>query len=88
MGFLKGTRDDVLTLQADDGPKLRWYIDAAFSVHPCFKIHNGAIFALGKGAIMSISMNQKFNSWSPTKAELNGVDDKIAKKFWNTKILR
>ena len=62
MGFLKGTRDDVLTLQADDGPKLRWYIDAAFSVHPCFKIHNGAIFALGKGAIMSISMNQKFNS--------------------------
>ena len=52
----------MLTLQADDGPKLRWYIDAAFSVHPCFKIHNGAIFALGKGAIMSISMNQKFNS--------------------------
>jgi hypothetical protein len=33
LGFLKGTRDDVLTLEADEYQTLTWYVDAAFAVH-------------------------------------------------------
>ena len=39
--FLNGTRDDVLTLSADDLGVIKWYVDAAFAVHPDFKSHTG-----------------------------------------------
>jgi hypothetical protein len=53
LGFLKGTRDDVLTLEADDCQTLIWYIDAAFAVHADMRSQMGAIFTLWKGAIIS-----------------------------------
>ena len=31
--FLKGTRDDILSLEVDDSQNLRLYINAAFAVH-------------------------------------------------------
>ena len=76
--FLKGTIDDVLTLEVDDTQKLYWYIDAAFAVHPDMKSH-GMTFTLGKGAIISTSRKQKTNSRSSTEAECNATDDMIAK---------
>ena len=79
MGFLKGTKDDVLTLEADDAQTLYWYIDAAFGVHPDMKSHSGLAFTLGKGAIISSSRKQKVNSRSSTEAELNATDDMISK---------
>ena len=79
MGFLKGTRNDILTLEADDSQILSWYIDAAFAVHPDMKSHTGLVFTLGKGAITSASTKQKNNSRSSTESELNGTDDKISK---------
>jgi len=51
MNFLKNTRDYVLTLEADNSQELKWYVDAAFAVHPDMKSHTGAVFTLGKGAI-------------------------------------
>ena len=79
LGFLKGTINDVLTLEADDTQTLTWYIDAAFAVHPDMKSHTGAIFTLGKGAIISDSTKQKVNTRSSTEAEMVAVDDKISK---------
>ena len=79
MGFLKGTVNDVLTLEADDLQVLYWYIDAAFAVHPDMKSHTGMIFTMGKGAIVSSSTKQKVNSRSSTEAELIATDDKISK---------
>ena len=29
MNFLKNTRDDILTLEADNSQELKWYVDAA-----------------------------------------------------------
>ena len=37
MGFLKGTRNNILTLEADDSQILSWYIDAVFAVYPDMK---------------------------------------------------
>jgi hypothetical protein len=71
LGFLKGTQNDVLTLEADDCQTLTWYIDAAFgAVHADLKSQTGAIFTLGKGAVISDALKQKVNSRSSTEAEL------------------
>ena len=48
MGFLEGTRNDILTLEADDSQILSWYIDAAFAVHLDVKSHTGLVFTRGK----------------------------------------
>ena len=47
MGFLKGTRNNILTLEVDDSQILSWYINAVFVVHPDMKIHTGLVFTLG-----------------------------------------
>jgi hypothetical protein len=87
LGFLKGTVEDVLTLEADDTNTLTWYIDAAFAVHADMRSHTGAIFTMGKGAIIGGSNKQKVNSRSSTEAEIIGVDDKIAKCLWMKRFL-
>ena len=55
---LKNTRDDILTLEGDNSQELKWYVDAAFVVHPDMKSHTGVVFTLGKGAIISDSTKQ------------------------------
>ena len=80
--FLKTTKDDVLTLEADDTQTLTWYVDAAFAVHADMRSHTGSTFSLGKGMIISDSTKQKVNSRSFTEAELIGVDDRISKVLW------
>ena len=87
MGYLLHSRDDILTLEADDKQNLYWYIDASFAVHPDMKSHTGAIFTLGKGSIVSSSTKQKVNSRSTTEAELIAVDDKVSKIIWSKKFL-
>ena len=79
LGFLKETRDDILTLEADDTQILTWYVDAAFAVHPDMKSHTGMVFTLGKGAIISSSTKQKVNARSSTESELIASDDKLGK---------
>jgi hypothetical protein len=87
MGFLKGTVEDVLTLEADDSNTLTWYVDVAFAVHADMKSHTGAIFTMGKGAIISSSTKQKVMTSSSTELELVGVDDKISKILWMKRFL-
>ena len=79
LSFLHRTVKDVLTLEADDDQNLRWYADAAFVVHSDMKSQTGAVFTLGKGAIIADSNKQKVNVKSSTEAELIAIDDKIAK---------
>ena len=59
MSFLKGTINDVLTLQVDDTDPLTWFIDVALEVHVDMKIHNVAVFTMGKVVICSSSTKQK-----------------------------
>jgi hypothetical protein len=82
MNFLKQTQEDVLTLEADNSQTLTQYVDTAFAVHPDMTSHNGAMFTLGKGALISDSTKQKTSSRSSTKAELNGIDDETGKTIW------
>eukprot|EP00957_Ditylum_brightwellii_P105645 8055653-Ditylum_brightwellii.AAC.1 len=59
LGFLKGSIEDVFTLEADDSQTLTWHIDALFAVHVDMKSHVGATFKLGKGLISSDLTKQK-----------------------------
>jgi hypothetical protein len=74
--FLRQTCKDRLTLRAD-GKIAKWYVDAAFGVHPDFKSQTGATMTMGKGAIFSISRKQKLNTRSSTEAELVAADDVV-----------
>jgi len=75
------------SLEVDNSKELKWYVDAAFVVHPDMKTHSGAVFMLGEGAIISDSTKQKSNARSSTEAELNGIDDKISKILWSKKFI-
>ena len=43
MNFLYRTKDDVLKFSVDGSYKIKWYVDAAFAVHPDMKSHTGAV---------------------------------------------
>jgi uracil-DNA glycosylase len=59
--FLNGTREENLTLRADELQVVKWYVEASFAVHPDVKSHTGTVMTLGKGAMQSIARKQKMN---------------------------
>ena len=80
---IKLTRDDLLTLEADNRQKLYWYVDADLSVHTNTKIHKGSVFSLGKGMIVADFTKQKFNAIILTESEFIGVNNRISSILWN-----
>jgi len=82
MRFLNGTKDDDLTLSADNLNVIKWFVDASFGVHPDFKSHTGGVMTLGQGAVLSMSRKQKLNTRSSTEAELVGADDAATMILW------
>jgi hypothetical protein len=88
MQYLHYTKDEVLTLRADDSKTLSWHVDAAFAVHPDYKSHTGGILTMGKGAIVSISRKQKLNTRSSTEAELVAADDVAGPILWTANFLK
>jgi hypothetical protein len=75
MKYLNRTRNEYLTLSADDLRVVKWYVDASFLVHPDFKSHTCAVMTLGKGAMQSIARKQKLNMRSSMEGELVIVDN-------------
>jgi hypothetical protein len=82
MKYLNGTKEENLTLSADDLRVVKWYVDASFAVHPDFKSHTGAMMTLGKGAMQSIARKQKLNVQSSTEGKLVAVNDAATMILW------
>ena len=82
MKFLNATKEDVLTLSADNLRVIKWYVDASFAVHEDYKSHTGAVMTMGGGAIQSMSRKQKLNTKSSTEAELVAADDAAVMILW------
>jgi hypothetical protein len=82
MKYLRGSIDRVLTLEADKTHIVKWWVDAAFTVHHDMKSHTGGTMSLGKGSIYSTLVRQKLNTKSSTEAELVGVDDVMPQIIW------
>ena len=75
MRYLNETRDDDLTLSADDLRVLKWYTDVGFAIHPDFKSHTGGDLTFGRGCPLSLSRKQRLNTRSSTDSELVGTDN-------------
>jgi hypothetical protein len=85
MKYLNCTKDDTLSLSADEGlSTIEWFIDASFAVHPDFKSHTGASmrFGGGKGCPLNNSAKQKLNTSSSTTSELVAVDQVLPMTMW------
>jgi hypothetical protein len=80
--YLNGTRRRKLTLSAETLHVIKWYVDAAFAVHPDFRSHTGAVMTFGKGGVINISRKQKLNTKSSTESELVGADDASVMILW------
>ena len=80
--YLNGTKDLFLCLSIDDLNILKWYVDAAYAVHPDFKSHSGGVLLWGQGTIIVQSIKQKINTRSSTEAEIVAVDDLMNKIVW------
>jgi hypothetical protein len=87
MKYLNGTKEENLTLSADDLRVVKWYVDASFAVHPDFKSHTGAMMTLGKGAMQSTARKQKMNVRSSTEGKLVAVDDAATMILWTKLVL-
>ena len=57
---------------------VQWWANADFAVHCDMNSHTGATMTLGKGTIKAISLKQKLNTKSSTKAELVAADDTMS----------
>ena len=69
-------------LSADNLRVVKWYIDAAFAVHPDFKSHTGGAMTLGQGTVQSVSRKQCLNTKSSTNTELVAADDISVLILW------
>jgi hypothetical protein len=82
MKYLNRTRNEFLTLSADDLRVVKWYVDASFAVYPDFKSHTSAVMMLGRGAMQSIARKQKMNVRSSMEGELVAVDNAATMILW------
>jgi hypothetical protein len=82
MKYLNGTKEENLTLSADDLKVVKWYVDASFAVHPDFKSHTGPMMMLGKGAMQSIARKQKMNVQSSTEGEVVAANNAATMILW------
>ncbi len=64
---MNGTKFLKLKLKADNLGLLKWYVDGLHNVHRDGRGHVGAMFSMGKGAVVSYSRKMKMNSRSLTE---------------------
>jgi hypothetical protein len=67
---------------------MKWWMDAAYAVHPDMKSHTGGAFTLGSGVIYGTSTCQKLNTKSSTKVELVAVNDVLPQVLWTKYFLK
>jgi hypothetical protein len=53
--FMRGMRDEFLTLSAARLHNVRWWVDASYAVHPDTRSHTGGAMSLGRGVIYGTS---------------------------------
>mmetsp|Transcript_35752 Transcript_35752/g.72576 ORF Transcript_35752/g.72576 Transcript_35752/m.72576 type:complete len:186 (+) Transcript_35752:173-730(+) len=82
MKYFRATRRLPLILSADGTGVLKWWVDAAFAVHPNMRGHSGGGLSMGRGFPVTGSNKQKLNTRSSTEAEVVGADDFMPSICW------
>jgi hypothetical protein len=82
MKYLKGTCTLPLILSANRTSILKWWVDAAFAVHPNMQGHSGGGLSLKRGFPIVSSTKQKLNTQSSMESETVGADDFMPGICW------
>jgi hypothetical protein len=77
LGYLHGTRDQVLTINKVHNDQLLMYVDAAYALHEKGESHSGVVVALGGLVVFVSSKKQKCVAKSLTDAEVIALSDNI-----------
>ncbi len=77
LGYLHGTRDQVLIINKIQNDQLVMYIDAAYALHEKGESHSGLVIAIGGTVVFVSSKKQICVAKSPTDAELIALSDNI-----------
>jgi hypothetical protein len=77
LGYLHGTRGQVLTINKPRDDQLLMYVDAAYALHEKGESHSGVVIALGGVVVYVSSKKQKCVVKSPTDAEVIALSDNI-----------
>ena len=88
LGYLKGSIDLCLTLEANDMTVVKYWTDAAYGVRDDYKSQTGSMLSLGRGSLMTKSTKQKINTKSACEAELIGSSDMIPQLIWTKNFLQ
>ena len=82
MKYIRGTIFLPLILSANGSGILKWWVDAAFAVHPNMRGHSGGGLSMGRGFPIVNSTGQKLNGRSSTESEIIGADDFMPAICW------
>ena len=85
--YLRGSKELILTLCANNDGIIRWWFDASYAVHHDMKGHTGATLSLGKGGIYNRSWKQRLVARSSTESELIRVYDVLPQVLWTKQFL-
>jgi hypothetical protein len=75
LGYLHGTKDQVLTINKPRGDQLMMYVDAAYALHEKGESQSGVVVAIGGAVVFVSSKKQKCVAKSPTDAEVITLSD-------------
>jgi hypothetical protein len=82
MKYLRGTHMLPLILSASGNGILKWWVDAAFAIHPIMQGHGGGGLSLERRfPIMSLT-KQKLNTRSTKESEIVGADNFMPAICW------
>ena len=79
---MNGTRNDKLISSSNELHVIKWYLDAAFSVHPYFKRPTSGGMTYRTGMPMTFSRVGELKTRSSTESELVGANDLSTMIFW------
>jgi hypothetical protein len=71
-----------LILSANGTSILKWWVDAAFAVHPNMQGNSGGGLSLGRGFPIVSLTKQKLNTQSSTELDIVGADNFMPAICW------
>ena len=85
--YLKGTKYTKLTLRVNSLLVTNGWIYEYYNTHDYCRGHTGTMKILGKGSVVSLSLNQRLNVKISTEGELVGLHDGMSVDLWSNNVI-
>ena len=88
MKYIQVTIGLPLILSIYKSGNIKWYVDAAFSVHKYIRSHTGCFMTMGTVGSYVQSSKHNMNTKSSNEADLVGLDDVLTQLIWTRYFLK